>query len=48
LLSEAVPVARIGTTVKGERLSVRGLDGEPALEISRIDARAAWMAPLKF
>ncbi len=48
LLSEAVPVARIGTTVKGERLSVRGLDGEPALEISRIDARAAWKAPLKF
>jgi phosphoribosylformylglycinamidine synthase len=41
-------IARIGETVRGERIAARGLSGAIVLDVSRIDAKAAWKSALAF
>jgi phosphoribosylformylglycinamidine (FGAM) synthase-like enzyme len=47
-LFEGLPLARIGAVVKGDAIRIDGLDGSEIVNMSRIDAKAAWKSTLNF
>jgi phosphoribosylformylglycinamidine synthase len=47
-LFPGMPLRRIGTVSKGEAVDIKGLNGLPALSVSRIDLKTAWKSTLNF
>jgi phosphoribosylformylglycinamidine synthase len=47
-LFESMPAKCIGKVVKGDMITVTGLDGTTVLSLSRIDAKSAWKSTLNF
>jgi phosphoribosylformylglycinamidine (FGAM) synthase-like enzyme len=45
---EPANALRVGTVVKGDMITVAGLEQAPVLGLSRIDAKAAWKSTLQF
>ncbi len=43
-----LPFSRIGSVVRGDTISFKGLAGSEVVSVSRIDAKAAWKSTLNF
>jgi phosphoribosylformylglycinamidine (FGAM) synthase-like enzyme len=43
-----LPLAQIGSVVKGDMITFKGLDGSKLVSVSRIDLKNAWKSTLDF